>query len=198
MSTLQTAVLAVALAIAAQAQGSVVFDFSYSDPSGNIGSGQLTANPNGNGSYTAVSGSFNWTAGAYIGSYALLPNPDAPGVTTAHGHHYPDGTDLIYDNQLFPGSNPSLNGNGLVFEGVSSGQGYAINLWGNWANNYELFVVGSDHPQYGPAYGGGSFTLTAVAVPEPTTMLAGAGALLLALLGVGLHSKQSRVSRTVK
>jgi len=29
-------------------------------------------------------------------------------------------------------------------------------------------------------------------------MLAGAGALLLALLGVGLHSKQSRVVRTVK
>jgi hypothetical protein len=156
----------IVLAVCTPVQAAL-FDLSYSDSSGNVASGQLTAIPNGNGSYTAISGSFLWTSGSYLGNYTLLPNPDAPGVTTAHGQHYPDGTDLIYDNQLFPTSNPVLNGNGLVFESIA----YALNLWGNGPDNYTLFLVGHDHPQYGPQYNGGVFSITAV--PEPSTYIAG-------------------------
>ncbi|MGA2240357.1 MAG: hypothetical protein ABSG74_14225 [Candidatus Bathyarchaeia archaeon] len=184
LKTLQAALLAGALGLAVQAQASVVFDLTYSDPSGNAANGQLTANPNDDGSYTAISGTLDITASTtagVVGSYSLYFNPNGTAPTVS-----PAGA-FIYDNQLFPGKDPYLTTYGLLLwtSGVRE-----INLWGNSPGNYSLYAydngVGYTLTYTGPA--------TVTLVPEPTTMVAGIGALGLVLLGM-FRSKRSGVIR---
>jgi hypothetical protein len=203
MKTLQAAVLGAALGIAAQA-GAALFDITLSG--GAItGSGQLTATPNGDGTYTAISGSLQLAGGG--GGYdftgatgALVPNPNpgpnpAPWTQRIYG-----GTDWIgLDDKLFPGQTPVVDVDGLLFNDTSfprpgGSQGLEFNLY-YVGGSYTLLVQGNGYTPYSANYSAGTVTLTAVAVPEPATMIAGAGALGLVLLGAGLHSKRSGVLR---
>src|ERR1700735_1051021 len=89
---------------AAHAQTVFNFDFSNGtnivDVNGNPVSGTsdatgtLLATPNGDGSYTAISGSATVT-GFDAGSYELVPNPNAPNTTVISSL-------VFYDDQLFP------------------------------------------------------------------------------------------------
>jgi hypothetical protein len=77
-----------------------------------------------------------------------------------------------------------------------------INLWGNSANSYTL--VGTSD-QLGNPYGssrqygqvGGNATISVAPVPEPTTMVAGVGAIGFVLAGMA-RSRRSSVARMGK
>ena len=107
--------------------GDPTFQFSYSDSSGNVANGTLTATDLGGGQYLATGGTLTVTGGADVGTYSLYPG--GPGVTTS-----PSGA-FIYDNVVTSGSNPFLDVDGLLF----TGGGLEINIWGNSPNNYSFY-----------------------------------------------------------
>jgi hypothetical protein len=176
MKKIQLAIMVAVLVIAAQARASL-FDivFDYSDNGVNIaGNGWISATANGDGSYTAVGGSLRVTEAppqnlSIAGTFGLLANPSPPSAV-----YSPSGF-FIYDNQVFPGKTPYLDTYGLLF----TGNGLEINLWGNGQDATAFYTIYGNN---GANYNG---TATLTAVPEPTTMVAGAGALGLALLGIG-------------
>jgi hypothetical protein len=185
MTKIQIAILAVAAGFAMQARAAL-YDITYSDPAGNMGSGVVTALPNGDGSYTAVSGSFNLTAGDFAGATgALVPNPNAPAPWDQRLY---GGTDFIgLDDQVLPSANPFLTIGGLLFNDTlfprPDGAGLAFNLY-YYSGSYQLAVNGFNNEPWANNYSGGSASLTVVPVPEASTIVA--GALLLLPFGVSV------------
>ena len=110
-----------------EAANDPMFHFSYSDSSGNVTNGWLTATYLGGGQYLATGGALTVTAGADVGTYSLYSG--GPGATLS-----PSGA-FIYDNVFYYGSNPFLDGNGLLY----TGGGLEINVWGNSPNNYSFY-----------------------------------------------------------
>jgi hypothetical protein len=174
MKKIQMAIMAVALVIAAQAQASF-FDITFTDGGNNVGNGVLTATDNGNGTWNVTAASFTVTAGAASGNYSLVPNPNAPNPVNSgtYANMY-----YTYDNQAtYPGT-PYLNANGLL---LSSGGATPsiLGIWGNSSTDYEFAGTVYPYPNYpGTVDVHGIVTLTPSAVPEPTTMIAGALLLL--------------------
>jgi len=183
MKKLQLAAMAAALTVAIQANATMTYEltFTATDGSGITGLGSVKAEPNGDGSFTAVSGSFSITGGGFMGATgALVPNPHPPSPWDQVVYN---GT--IFggvDNQLFP-STPELIPNAVMFNDKSfpitgvwgSGNGLAFALWGSGIafNGY------ADQPWFEVHVG---VTTLSAAVPEPTTCIA--GALLLLPFGV--------------
>ena len=68
---------------------------------------------------------------------------------------------FIYDNQLFPAINPSLDTDGLLF----TGNGCEVNIWGNGAGqgSYYTFYESNGFNVNG--------TDTVAQTPEPTTLI---------------------------
>jgi hypothetical protein len=183
---LQMTIAAAALVMAVQTRASLeVFDISYSDPSGDVLSGQLTAISLGGNQYLATSGTItvaatDQDAGAFVGTYSLLPG--GPGNVLS-----PSGS-FQYDNVLYyPGSPNIVDFSGIL--GFVGSGGIELNLFGDQNNTpgyYSLegyssgtglvdFYVLNQGNVAGPA------TATLTPVPEATTMIA--GALLLLPLG---------------
>jgi hypothetical protein len=157
------------------------FNFTYSDSAGDTGYGQLGVSANGDGSFTVTNGFFDGTAGSIVGVYTLYQNPSAPNTYATS----PSGS-FLYDDQLFPGFDPSLNHYGLLF---SAGT-VEINLWGGDVDGnissgiYSFYDDDSTVGGYPVAYTGpATFDLTAIFtpsdVPEPSTNV-------LFLLAIGL------------
>jgi hypothetical protein len=164
------------LSLAGRAEaGLSYYDFSFSG-GGISGSGTLTAESNGDGTYTAISstGTITGAPDGVSDLGTLVPNPNAPGVDFADG--------ISFDNQLLVGENPLLNDNGLMW--ISNGV-YA-NLYNRGGTYYYL-----DSVEYLGGNGTGtavSFTLSSV--PEPSSLvLAGTAA----LAGLGLYARRRRV-----
>ncbi len=145
--------------------------------------GDIVATPNGDGSFTVTGGSVTGDGTSDSGDvFTLIPlsagnlTPFAGGGTqydhTLHPFPNSGGADLIWDNQLFPSSNPYLSGSGIAFEDSA---GLALNIWGNSPGSYTLAVFGDGGVNY-PIYGD-VIVAPLAAVPEPCTML---------LLGSGL------------
>jgi hypothetical protein len=185
MRKIQIAIMAAALCLAIQAQAAM-YNIAF-DIQGNQGSGTLTATDIGGGSFLVTAASVLVTAGSWASPtpYILAPPPSEG--------HFAGGADMIFDNIIRPAHTPSLDGDGLGLWTASGLTGLGINIWGNsGATDYTFFGLG----QLGsPNVTGGTVTLTAV--PEPTTMVAGAGALGLALLGIG-RARRSSVVRIGK
>jgi hypothetical protein len=131
------------------------FNFNYVG-AGSSAEGYLVANPNGDGSFTAISGE-----GTYTNIY-LVADPNAPKGTA--DATYPGGVVFTYDDQLFPGATDpgKLDIYGLTFnvdltpnptDGLNISQDGASyeGFYGNW--------LYSDH---------GSFDI--VPTPEPASI----------------------------
>jgi len=143
------------------------YDLTYTDGGANAGTGSIDVVGG-----VAVSGSFTVTAGTATGTWTL-----SPGAGVAGGFQW--------DNVVNPTSDPFLTSGGLLF---TSG-GNELNLWGTGPGQYDLW--GNLGGGYNPVSSGGIATLTAV--PEPTTMVA--GAMLLLPFGVSTL-RMLRKSRT--
>ena len=165
MKKLQIAIMAAALIMAVQARAAW-YDLTYTDGGANVGSGQINVSGG-----VAVSGFFNVTAGTAFGSWTLSPGPgSAPSFT--------------WDNNVYPNATPFLDGGGLLFTGTQNGNPAELNLWGNsgptdysfQGNNGGLGTYGNNNS---PVSSG---TATLTAVPEASTLVA--GALMLLPFGV--------------
>ncbi len=98
---------------------------------------------------------------------------------------------FIYDNILYPTSNPVFDIDGLLVQfpsGDGSGYSYA-NLWGNGsANSYSLYT--SANGGYPVANGSYTGTLTATPLPSSWTML------IAGFLGLGFFAYRGAKNRS--
>ncbi|MBZ5579959.1 MAG: PEP-CTERM sorting domain-containing protein [Acidobacteriia bacterium] len=153
------------------------FSFAYT---GSLysGSGTLTAVNNGNGSFTATSGS-----GFYDGfAISLIPDPSAPSFAiSSSGAFY-------YDNGLLPAQNPVIDSGGLLFSinGLGATElNFCSNGLGCGTTGGYASLLNNGHYNSDGVTDSGKFTLTNV--PEPST-LAWLG---LSLLGLTMIRRQS-------
>ena len=164
---------AMALGAMASSASAVTFLFSYTGDGGaNGASGTLQATANGNGTYTATSGTITAFGPVVSGSGVLTPDPTAPAASFS-----PSGF-FIYDDQLLPSQNPLLSNPGLLFD-VG---GAEVNIFSNGPGPDTYTLYNNDGANVN-----GDFALSA-AVPEPATW-----ALMLA--GFGLAGAAARTSR---
>ena len=164
--------MATALVIAVQARASL-YDITFTG-GGSAANGQIDVVGG-----VAISGFLDITAGGNSGTYALLPG--------AGNYSTPPGWQFTYDNAVNPASDPFVNNSGLLFTSGS----IAINLFSeNAAPGYGLYGY---PPQWSPSVDNGTATISLAAVPEPTTMIAGA----LLLLPFGASTLRILRKRTV-
>ncbi|HME42731.1 MAG TPA: hypothetical protein VKF36_06570 [Syntrophorhabdales bacterium] len=157
------------------------FTFTSNDGSYNV-TGTLTTPSNGNGPLTVLGGSVTGTGTSNGGiAYSVIVNPIAPSVTSIRPYSAlpGNGTDLIFDNQLTPGSDPFLDGNGLVLQAnnsflASNGSSYSssyLNIWGNGPGSYTVFALGYDNTNqkelYGPQLNGTANISPIAGAPVP-------------------------------
>ncbi len=160
--------LAVFMVFVTWSQSYADYSLNFTDISGSGAwsvTGDLITTSNGNGTFTVTGGSVTGDGTADNGVIYSLYTP-----VPSSGSIRPFGaTDLIFDNQLMPGSSPVLTGNGLVFE-ASNGLSY-LNIWGNGPGSYTLFQLGYNTSTlseiYGPADNGTASITPLTASPTP-------------------------------
>jgi hypothetical protein len=131
MKKFSLAVLAIAAALLmSQAVSAQNYDFTFSG-GGVTASGEVNApgtfgvTPgNATSGYIVDSGDPNLT-----GAGTLYASPNGTGVQTTS----PSGF-FYYDDTLYPGQNPSIDNNGLLF--IDSGNGLEINIYSNGGQGY--------------------------------------------------------------
>jgi hypothetical protein len=120
------------------------------------GYGTLALTSQGSGAYLATAGSVTVTGTGDVGTFPLYPGGPA---TIAS----PNGA-FDYNNLVYPAANPSLDGEGLLF---NDGGGLENNIWGNSASNYS-FYTGSSAGTYPIAITtSGSFVFNLASAPDP-------------------------------
>jgi hypothetical protein len=106
------------------------FIFSFAGP-GVGGFGTLDATSNGNGTFTATTGSVTVTSSGdgFTGTLPLFANPSPTGyVTSPSGYFY-------YDDQLLPAGDPLVTNPGLLFSSLPT-PGFEINIYSNAPDDY--------------------------------------------------------------
>ena len=171
-TALFSTIASLALAVSATAASATDFSFVFSgDSAVNGASGMLSAIANGDGSFTATSGTINAFGDVANGSGTLISNPNAPGrATSASGF-------FNYDNQLFPALDVKLSNDGLLFD-IG---GAEINIFSD-TGTYTIYNNNGSHVN-------GNFSLSEVAaVPEAATWT-------MMILGFGMIGAGSRYRR---
>lgn len=135
------------------------------------GAGTLNASDNGNGSFTAFSGTGTQTVNGVTNALTLIANPEAPAAHT--------GDNFIYDDQLFPGNFPLISDAGLLFAS-STGE---VNLFSEVGDGYHYL----NQAQFTESI---SFTLS---VTPPVQSVAEPASLILVGIGlIGLATRRRR------
>jgi hypothetical protein len=195
--TLALLALATALAATSVARADS-FNFTFSD-SGVSGSGTLTGDYEGVGNPWFITGGtgITFNDGIDSGSASLIANPNGPGNSSFGGVGCPTGVGCVgYDDllDLFQNSGSYLDGEGLLFQFVGSG---------NYLNLYFSYSIGGGGPVYSGWYdslgnsdSNGTFAITSYdisgenPVPEPGSyLLLGTG--LFAIAGLLLHRRSA-------
>jgi hypothetical protein len=151
-----------------------LYEITFNDGNGNVGSGQIDVESASGNSY-AVSGSLDVTAGQAIGAWTLY----VAGGTTSYPSRLtsPAGAfwynNAVYptgQNPQYPVTNPLLDDYGLLF---TQNNGNEVNLWGNADGTYTLGSnIGGQTVTVNISFGG----TTIAPVPEPINCaLAGFG-----------------------
>ena len=151
-----------------------LFDFSFSG-GGIIGSGTLDATANGDGTFTAFSGTATVT-GAPNGesTLTLYANPSPPGEVLSPSGYF------IYDSQLLPGQNPLITNGGLLF--ISSG--YEVNIFSNGPDGYTYY----DNSGFNiPVSFSLSEAVSPQSAPEPSTLIL---ASIACVMGLGFGRRR--------
>jgi hypothetical protein len=150
------------------------FTFTYSDGS-NVANAIISASSLGGGQFVANSGTLNVTAGLDVGTYSLVSTVGAPPYSGVSGTFLSPSGAFYFDDLLFAGTSPFLDGAGLVFVGNGPGAvSTEINIWGNSANNYSFYSWNGSTLNV-TVDGGAGDPLTLISTPEPSS---------LALLGI--------------
>jgi hypothetical protein len=152
----------------------------------------IDLNPTGSSPANSGTGTVQTWLDGLISSYNGANNPDLP---------YPVGNEAFRVNQgdaTAPTGYPTFGANILSITLPGGSYNYVVLHWGGSGGGvYQAYFVGADTGSdtfNAPSHNGLSWydTFTPVtAVPEPTTMIAGAGALGLALLGIGRGRRSS-------
>jgi hypothetical protein len=160
------------------------FYWTFTNGTGTTGSGSLLASANGDGTFTALSGTGVVHSADFFGAINLVADPVAPGNAISHSHYF------FYDDQLHPGHNPLLTAGGLLFT-TTSNTPLEVNIFGNGADQpssyYEnngtntkgTFTLSSASLSVNP---GGVINPALLAEPASLTLL-GCGIAGLAFLG---------------
>ena len=119
--------------------GAGLYNITFDDGNGNIGSGQIdveTANNN----CSACAGYLNVTAGEAAGEWTLYT---AAGSTSYPGYMLSPAGAYWYNNAVYPsGNNPQYSGSGSLLDvyGLlfTQNNGNELNLWGNADGGYTL------------------------------------------------------------
>ena len=165
--------------LSAAAHATENFSFSYSG-GGVSGHGVLTAEEVAPGTWLALSGNDTTIGGPLTGTLALATNPSPPGESYSPSGYF------IFDNLIYPGSDPIIDNGGLLFVNGSGGE---INLFSYGPDNYTHY----DNTGFNVPI---TFAVTAIsgsdatAAPEPASLATlGAGVLGLALVRRKRHSR---------
>ena len=168
-------------------------DFSFTFDNSQYGvTGMLITTPNGDGSYSVIGGSVTGDGSANGGIVYSLISTLAGGVNNRVQTDplnggvplFKDiiGTNIDFDNQLFPNLNPIISNNGLLFAyslGTSNEQD--INFYSNGASAYQAF----GDPGYYTV--NGIATATATPIPAAAYLL---GSGLMGLVGIRKKMQQ--------
>jgi hypothetical protein len=176
-----------ALSLATQADAGL-YDITFDDGNGNIGSGQIDVESAGNSLYYAASGYLDLTSGGASGNWDLYT---AGGSASYPGYIYSPSGAYIYNNAVYstgqnpeyPATNPLLDDYGLLF---TQSNGDELNLWGNADGTYTLGgnIAGYQNFNVNIGFGGTPGTPLITPVPEPATITL-ATTFLLVLTGLG-------------
>lgn len=154
--------------------GATLYDITFNDGNGDVGSGQINVVESAADNYYAASGNLDVTAGPASGNWNLY----TAGGTTSYPDYLtsPAGAYLynnaVYptgNNPQYPDTNPLLDEYGLLF---TQDNGNELNLWGNADGSYTLGgnIGGWQNFNVNISIGGTTIAPT----PEPSTMIAGA------------------------
>ena len=193
MKTLKTLAVLAALVLGIRAKVSAgLYNITFNDGNGNVGSGQIDVEP-GINYYYAASGALIVTAGQAIGDWNLYT---AGGSTSypdhltspAGAYYYNNAVYVTGQNPQYPASNPLLDNYGLLFTQVN---GNELNLWGNADGTYTLGGNIGGWQNFNVTISFGGTTITPV--PEPIDgALAGLGVIFACSSGVQFYARQRR------
>jgi hypothetical protein len=180
----------VALCLTTTRASAALYDITFNDGNGNVGSGQVDVQPTGINNFYAASGYLNVTLGG--GALSTWNLYTAGGTTPYPGFLVSPGGGYIYNNAVYPtGQNPQypsvnslLDVYGLLFR-QSSGNN-ELNLWGNADGTYNLggSVGGFQNFNANIGFGGTAGNPIITQVPEPTPLALATLSGVLAVLGV--------------
>lgn len=117
---------------------------------------------------------------AISGNVSGFPVTGLVPTTTSTGYSYynlPDGSFWFYDNLLFPGANPVVDGGGILF--TLAGLAQPVNLFYDTQGEFGIYLGGGNFPKdflYSPVQ------VSVVSTPEPSTLALGLAGLAFLLV----------------